>query len=509
MLPYDFGEEVRGRFDVAVERVCVNRRTFTEEQILRSAWDEGYHIQLTLDSRFELATEACATQEPHWRLQDHILANDRLLERLWNRDWDGRNLDIELEKLDAETSAHHVFCPVDVRFEQTAEGLWRPTIRETDIEVPADVRAALDSLAPALVEEWQRSAPEEPWTFTGIIQALSNLGWEGAHRRDGWLHVRSWLATRSEIARANTDHWVLCGLWPTPPHPERLRVRPLYSQTSRPEGELHQAANIEIPSGGEDPSYRHTVELIPTDLQSEVVGSSWVTTLRTFNLVGGYLTVPPQARSAYPAAYPGATAEVLILAKWCETGDNLRVWLDKTTHRLYGPDLESQLGWCDTGRKLRVKWLPDALLFILEGIDLDIHREESRLVDLDEIGHLRGGLSESYYKSIEQALKAAENGLPFRELVEAVRARQQHNVSGRTIRALMSAAGFICQDNRWVEHRDPRSARRSIRRATIAAYATHDRVASGDSLVETAATTSLRLTEILDELKHIEEADQI
>jgi len=51
-------------------------------------------------------------------------------------------------------------------------------------------RAALNTLGPALLEAWQASG-NEPWSLTGIIEKLGELGWPMVGTPAAWLKVRT------------------------------------------------------------------------------------------------------------------------------------------------------------------------------------------------------------------------------------------------------------------------------------------------------------------------------
>jgi hypothetical protein len=107
---------------VAVARLLAWRRTFTEEEALSSVWEAGYEVSPAFDPRFVLACESDGRHPPQWRLAEHVLVNDRLLGELRTGQWDGRDLDTELVRLDAADQVHYVFCPLDPRFVVRADG---------------------------------------------------------------------------------------------------------------------------------------------------------------------------------------------------------------------------------------------------------------------------------------------------------------------------------------------------------------------------------------------------
>jgi hypothetical protein len=111
-----------------------------------------------------------------------------------------------------------------------------------------------------------------------------------------------------------------------------------------------------------------------------------------------------------------------------------------------------------------------------EGTDAEVQREETRLVDLEALSQLRGGLGESYRATIQAILADRTGGLVFPDLVAAVRARQGHEVHRGTIRAILSAGGFVCREGRWHIAAQPEEGERQFRRALVETLVPTDRV---------------------------------
>src|SRR5215208_1013136 len=80
----------------AVSGLASWRRTFTEAEALGAVWEAGYEVTPQSDARFCLAREADGKHPRHWRLVQHTLANERLLDALNVGGWDGRDVDREL-----------------------------------------------------------------------------------------------------------------------------------------------------------------------------------------------------------------------------------------------------------------------------------------------------------------------------------------------------------------------------------------------------------------------------
>jgi hypothetical protein len=66
------------------------------------------------------------------------------------------------------------------------------------------------------------------------------------------------------------------------------------------------------------------------------------------------------------------------------------------------------------------------------------------------------------------------DGLSFRDLLDALRDRQWHDVHRGTLRAVLCAGGFRIQDGRWRTGQDEQESGRSLREAVV--------LASGDPL---------------------------
>lgn len=99
------------------------------------------------------------------------------------------------------------------------------------------------------------------------------------------------------------------------------------------------------------------------------------------------------------------------------------------------------------------------------GHDEQVQAEEARLVDLEELAALRGGLGESYRRSLQAILANAPEGMTFAEVVNALRERQNHEVHRGTVRALLYNGGFIRRDRRWFAAPDPSAGACQLRTA--------------------------------------------
>jgi hypothetical protein len=83
--------------------------------------------------------------------------------------------------------------------------------------------------------------------------------------------------------------------------------------------------------------------------------------------------------------------------------------------------LTERLAWCEAGERIEILWTAEVLLFRSMGIDEEVRREETRLADRDALTELRGGLGESYHRALTAILQDMRDGLPFRDLVAALR----------------------------------------------------------------------------------------
>ena len=154
------------------------------------------------------------------------LANNRLLDALRSGAWDGRDLDAKLARLNAEDQAHYTFCPNDARFTFLADGTLEEAGREYNVTVPPATRAALDALAPQLLEQWHARG-DEPLTVRQVTELLATLGWTEASERNGWQMVRAWLLAWPEVARTGQDEsWLPVVAIPEASGRMRLQVLP-------------------------------------------------------------------------------------------------------------------------------------------------------------------------------------------------------------------------------------------------------------------------------------------
>ena len=462
-------DELKRLLDEAVARLVPARRTFTEAEALGEVWDAGYEVALTSDPRFAVAREADRRRSRQWRLAEHALANDRLLDALRTEQWDGADLDKMLEQLSAADGVHYIYCPLDDRFTLRPDGTLEPSGQERRVNIPTAVQTTLDTLLTPLLHRWQTAG--EPWAVQQVMQTLEDLDWQGRNVRGSWEWVRAWLAACPEVARVGQDYWLPVETLPAPPPEKRLQVLPVFGVEPAPASPL-PGAGREANAGGGSPLRREDAaapSLVPTPRNGEAgTDRSFTTRLRTTHLVQGYLSVPARVRGAYPAREPGEGERSVLRGMWHATGESFWVWLNRDTDSLYGEALADNLAWCEAGDILQVRWTADGLIFQVVGHDDDVAREETRLVDAEALATLRGTLGESYRQSIQAILLNAPQGLTFAELVAALRERQGHTVPRTTVRALLYAA-FVQRRGRWFATPQTTEAARRLQAAIQAA----------------------------------------
>lgn len=452
--------------DAAIERLSNTRRTFTEEEAMREVWEAGYEVSPKDDPRFVLAAESDGRHPHHWRLSTQMLVNNRLLDALRSGMWDGCELDQELSRMDVRDDVHYVFCPVDARFTQLHDGTYSLADGEPDIALPAEIKETLEALGPALLACW-REAGATPWTTRVLTETMATLGWVAATEGSNWLLVRAWLRRWPAVARVAQDYWMMTDALPQGPAQTRLSVLPIRTSGSAPPDAPAANAGLQA-SKAHIEMQQDTPSLVPlAEAPRAGMLAHWVETLRTTHLTQGFLPVPAAARSAVPPRAREAGHWEVLRGSWFETGAALWVWLDREQERLCGPDLADVLMWCEAGQKLRVDWNTDGLVLRIVGLDIEVQQEETRLVDLEALAALRGGLGESYRRSLFVILSDAPQGMTFRQLVEAMRTRQGHTVHGGTIRALLSVGGFVRREGHWHVALDNETSARQLRTALV------------------------------------------
>ncbi|HEY7066572.1 MAG TPA: hypothetical protein VII06_34180 [Chloroflexota bacterium] len=187
-----------------------------------------------------------------------------------------------------------------------------------------------------------------------------------------------------------------------------------------------------------------STETLPLRLgEPAASAASWVVPLRTVHLVEGFLPVPKSARMIYPVRGPGEGDSTALRGIWFSTGDKVWLWLNRYNDRLYDPALADRLAWSEAGDLLHVEWTGDGILLRIAGHDAAVQEEETRLVDIEALTALRGGLGESYRRSLQMILQGTPDGLSFPNAGAALRERQGHAVHTGSIRAVLHAGEFV------------------------------------------------------------------
>ena len=446
-----------------VRRWSSSRRTFTEREALQPLWDAGYEVPIHADTRFVLVHEGDGKRPSHWRLAHQMVANTRLLNELVAGTWDGQRLDEKLAELDAEDQRHYVFYPLDARLILTKQGILEPAEHERNVKLSRAMKASLDALAPQLFACWHE-AGAEPWTLRTITDVLGQLAWLHAEMQNAWLSVRAWLLGEPHVTRVGVHYWVLIAQVPRDVRRTRLHVLPLH---------IPESEDTTTPIGTSAPT-RH-LTLVASGDESEVIlrgelttsQAHWKTTLRTINLLEGFVHVPTVVRSAYPLSVPGEEQKTVLRGMWYEDGSRFWLWMDRNKNYLYGPALADHLMWLEAGTILRVDWTPDSIVFQTLGLDEDVRAEEARLIDVEALAAMRGGQGENYRRSLQAILVAAPEGLSFAEIIIALRERQQHEVHRGTIHALLYSGGFLHKEGRWFAALDKNIGASRLRAALV------------------------------------------
>ncbi|HEU5377419.1 MAG TPA: hypothetical protein VFV38_18510 [Ktedonobacteraceae bacterium] len=461
-------DEIALLLDEVAKRWLPARQTFTEKEAMQSVWDAGYEIPIHSDARFVLVHEGDGKNHSHWRLTSHTVANTRLLNELLSGTWDGRDLDGKLATLDEEDQRHYVFYPLDARLSLTRQGVLEPAEHERNIKLPRGMKATLDALGPQLLAHWLE-AGAEPWTVRTVTERLQQFSWSDADLPNAWLYVRAWLLNWPQVKRVGQDYWMPTEHVPTEVQRTRLQVHPL--RIAEPPSGTEEAITTPLkqPSLATKPAPSPEADESQVVLRGEVRTdrASWMVRLRTVNLLEGFLHIPSTVRGAYPPPVPGEEQKTVLRGMWHEDGIRFWLWLDRTNNHLYGPALADRLMWLEAGTVLRIEWAPDIIVLQKIRQDEAVRDEEARLVDLEALAAVRGGLGENYRRSVQAILAEAPDGLAFAEIVIALRKRQQHEVHRGTIHAILYSGGFVCKDRRWFAAPDSEAGARQLRAAFV------------------------------------------
>ena len=475
--------------DEVVERFQYSRRTFTEEEALAAVWACGEDIRLREDPRFwEIA--GCG----HFHLAHHRLANRQLADRLWQGLWDGHNLDAEIEKLDAaEPGTFHVFCEADPYIQ--LEGAAYFLVARAKTSYPPELAARLERLRITLLETHRSLST--PRTTRELLDMAVRLDENIAASEDAIDHFEGWLSNAEEWTEIARGLWLPSDLVPQPEPPRPFRVRPIQGSHSWQHGDgVTEVVEADESSSGVATENRLVLPDPPVERAPDA-SVRWIHTLRTIHLHFAYLPVPTGARFRYPR-FVGRTGPLAIPTVIHETGQEGFVWLDREHHRFFGDFLRAAIEWDEAGRRLHLCWSPEAVIITHGELDSEVHEEERRFLDPEDLYDLRLGKGESYRQSLAQILREQVTGMPFRSLYEALTTRLGHRPSRSSIRAVLSASPeFAMRGNSWRWQSVPDAAR-SFRRTIVLSSIGGDINTTTPDLHSLAHIARLRATRIAE-----------
>lgn len=436
-------------------------------------------------------------------MSSHTLANNRLLTDLLTDAWDGRNLDAHLAELDAEAAKeqkevqteqvaehgehpHHVYCPLDPRLMLNAQGKLELIGQERNISIPPSIKASLDALTEKLLTRWRngdiseqsrvsgavdasKAAEIQPWTLRTIVEELRSLGWQDVETRNAHLYVRAWLLRCTAVVRVGQDYWLPADALPQEVQRTRLRVLPIYTPRLKESATAIDATGNEYHAPERQRTLRESrsEHEVIIDGEATAMRAVWSQRLRTAHLLQGFLPIPARARVALPPPAPGEQARHILQGVWYDDNTHFWLWLDREHSCFYSPLLADKLAWQAAGDIIHITWEESTVVLRITGHDDEIENEESRLVDLDALSTLRGGLGESYRRSLQEILSGHPEGLPFGAIVKALRERQQHEVHRGTVHAILTSGGFLQRERRWFAASDSELGARHLRNAFI------------------------------------------
>ncbi len=433
----------------------MRRFTFTEDEVLKSLWNEGEDMRLREDSRFLRVMLFQQAAEDQWQLAIHTVANQHLYELLLDGLWDGYDLYHYLENLDRDTgdSSFHIFCLGDERFllSQDGNSLYGLVLSAdmATVELTTEQKKVVDQLAPQLLAHFPNES-RKPWTTSSILGKLR--GW--SHSTDILDKVipaalESWLLRQEEWVRVGVDSWLPTSNLPSAVARHRYAVLPIFSATGDTTTALPDLINEEDLARDASHVADQTIELKNQPPLNKSV--RWRVTLRTCHINEGAMPVPTQARPFYPHARKLARM-IALPGLWFTDGSDMTVWLDKVKHQLFGLDLQDQFAFLEAGEMLEVEWTPVGLVFRTLGIDPKVADEESRLIDLTHLSQLRSATLESYRVSLRAILGEQNKALSFEALYEELCNRQQHKPNRATVRTILSSSPefvFVKAEGKW------------------------------------------------------------
>jgi len=421
-----------------------SRYTFTEEEALADVWTSGEDVRLREDSRF---WEIEGTG--HFQLAQHSLANETLVDRLWQGVWDGSDVESELRRLDeAAGGSYHVFCPADPRFVGQEGRLILaacPTVAFTE-----EVRAAFDALAGELLRYHRQSGT--PLNTREFIELVLRIKDDLPVEIDDVEQAESWLCGRGEWAEIARSLWLPADMVPVLETPKPLRVWRIHGGHGREVGA--EECQVVEPAESEGDAPEGCVLRLPDPPVERHPDSavSWTHTLRAVHILGNYLPVPIGARFRYPR-FVGRNGSVAIHALAHSTGREGYLWLDREHHRFSGDLLRDIIEWEEAGRKLVINWRPEGVVILLGEVDHEVLREERRHVDPKALHELRMGRGESYRRALGTILKQHDAGVSFRTLYDELVKVQGHYPGRQSIRAVLTQSPEFSYENsgwRWL-----------------------------------------------------------
>lgn len=452
-----------------------NRFTFSEEEVLQSLWDEGEEIRLREDHRFRRVSLPQQQGIPQWRLAHHTVANQSLYEAILDEHWDGHDLAVFLAHLDRQGTdrTFHIFAQGDERFLLTQDelGVYHLALRAAaEVEqLSLEAKCILDEIASRLPERLS-SESGTLWTTTQLLELLKILADSSASLESITpASLTEWLIQQDEWARVGLEHWILKAHLPSLSARRHYAVWPIFSSAKDARSLVPQLVNEHTPA------FDAVEPLAPPEEISRASSPrdhiTWRVVLRTVHLNEGRIPVPNQARPFYPHARKLAEC-IALPGLWMANGDQIITWLDRSRHELFGPDLQDQFTFLEAGAILVVAWRAAGFTFQVMGIDLQVTEEESRLVDLTTLTHLRATLLESYRGSLRAILAGQDQFLSFQELYQALCQRQQHIPNRATIRTLLSSLPefvFTKATGKWCLNPEitPEVGARALRRSLM------------------------------------------
>lgn len=427
------------------------RFTFTEPEVLQCYWDQGEDVLLREDGRFQEVVLPNQSLPHQWQLGTHTLANGLLSASLLNDEWDGADLSHYLQQLDhqqAETT-FHVFCLHDKRFSfsQDEDGRYHIVLSQKTEKawLSEELKDFLERVALQLLAAFPQQS-RTPWATSEIIEQIQHIAPSSLLLEQLVpAALAQWLEHREEWSKVGSDIWFPQQLLPSPAQNRRYAVYPVGAEPSVSSLTLldsserdEQESTDRVNQAASDDKQRDGSQPMPSGLR-------WKVTLLTLHLNEGYLPIPPQARTLYPheKRLEGPCAFSGI---WFFDESAMTVWLDRTSHRLYGPDIAEQLAFLDAGTIVEVLWSNAGITLHLAGHNPEVFEEETRLIDLTELAQVRSIVLESYRASLRILLAATGHGKSFAELYGELCQRQQHPPNRSTIRAILSSSPEFCFD---------------------------------------------------------------